>query len=62
MDLGEETGRELKEGRVMGPSSKPLIPNLQLLPIELVPIINLSYPSSLGINVFIDPELCSVEY
>lgn len=68
--LQEKIVKEVQEGRVLGPFSHPPIPNMHISPIGLVPkssggwrmITHLSYPPSLGINSFIDPDDCSVKY
>lgn len=68
--LEEKINKEVDAGRVMGPFSNPPLPNMHISPIGLVPkssggwrmITHLSYPPSLGINAFIDPQLCSVKY
>ena len=54
----------------MGPLPGPPFPNTHISPIGIIPkasggwrmITHLSYPSSLSINDFIDPDLCSVKY
>lgn len=54
----------------MGPFDKLPLANLHLSPVGFVPksdggwrmITHLSYPESGGINFFIDPELCTVQY
>lgn len=54
----------------MGPFDKLPLANLHLSPVGVVPksdggwrmITHLSYPESGGINFFIDPELCTVQY
>lgn len=68
--LQEKILKEVKERRIMGPFLQSPMPNMHISPIGLVPkssggwrmITHLSYPPSLGINSFIDPELCTVRY
>ena len=68
VQLQEKIHKEIKEGRIMGPFSQPLIPNIHISPIGLVSsgcwrmITHLSYPPSHGINFVIDPSRCSVRY
>ena len=69
-ELGENLSKEVDAGRIMGPLPGPPFPNTHISPIGIIPkasggwrmITHLSYPSSLSINDFIDPDLCSVKY
>ena len=69
-ELGENLSKEVDAGRIMGPLPGPPFPNTHISPIGIIPkasggwrmITHLSYPPSLSINDFIDPDLCSVKY
>lgn len=66
----EKLNKELKLGHLYGPFEHPPFSNLRINPCGLVPkksggwrlITHLSFPPSLSINEFIDPELTSVQY
>ena len=68
--LLEKVNKEIMLGRIMGPFSQLPVANLHVSPVGLVPksdggwrmITHLSYPVNSGINCFIDPELCTVQY
>lgn len=69
-DLMDKINKEIKLGRIMGPFDQLPISNLHISPVGIVPksdggwrmITHLSYPSDRGINDFIDPDLCTVQY
>lgn len=68
--LMDKISKEIKLGRIMGPFDQLPISNLHISPVGIVPksdggwrmITHLSYPSDRGINDFIDPDLCTVQY
>jgi hypothetical protein len=69
-ELLERVHKEISMGRILGPFLEMPISNLHISPVGLIPksdggwrmITHLSYPTSCGINDFIDPELCTVQY
>lgn len=68
--LMDKINKEIKLGRIMGPFDQLPISNLHISPVGIVlksdggwrMITHLSYPSDRGINDFIDPDLCTVQY
>ncbi|XP_070608807.1 uncharacterized protein [Erythrolamprus reginae] len=67
----EKIGKEVAEGRVLGPFAEPPFPNLRVSPLGVVPkkasgefrlIHHLSFPKGESVNDFIPDELCSVRY
>ena len=70
-ELKAKVQKEINLGRVAGPFDNLPISNLQVSPVGIVLksdglnwrlISHLSYPSSKGINAFIDPKFCTVRY
>ena len=69
-ELLEKVHKEIQSGRIIGPFKNLPLSNLHLSPVGLVPksdggwrmITHLSYPESCGVNQFIDPNLCTVQY
>ena len=66
-ELISKVKKEIELGRIAGPFNVLPLPNLQVSPVGIVPksdgiswrlITHLSYPKSVGINDYIDPELC----
>ena len=69
--LHQKINREIQMGRVAGPYTYPLLPNLHYSPVGLVPkqtpgefrlIHNLSSPLGNSVNNHIDPSLTVVNY
>lgn len=67
----EMLSEELPFGGIAGLFMEPLVPNLRVSPLEVVPkkepnkfwlIHHLSFPKGCTANYSIDPELCSVVY
>lgn len=70
-ELIAKVEKEIKLGRIAGPFKTLPISNLQVSPVGVVLksdgkswrlITHLSFPEGVGVNNFIDPDLCSVRY
>lgn len=67
----QKIDKEIALGRIAGPFLTPPFPTFRCSPLALIPksvpgeyrlILNLSYPTDMSVNDFIDKEFCTVRY